>query len=188
MPRTGRGIQGATSHCLGQNFAKMFNIEIERIEGYVAEEGNHDGDFKDGKHQYVWQNSWGLTTRVIGVMVMVHGDDKGLVLPPRIASVQVVIVPCGITVKMTPAEKEAVLSACAQTAAALTAAGVRVKLDDRTNSSPGWKVLLIDSSSLSFCPLLITLPFLYFLSSRIGRSRVCLCALRWDPRTSKRAR
>ena len=73
----GRAIQGATSHNLGQNFGKMFKIEYED---------------KQGKKAIPWQNSWGLTTRTIGVMVMVHGDDKGLVLPPRIAPVQVVIV------------------------------------------------------------------------------------------------
>jgi prolyl-tRNA synthetase len=78
IPATGRGIQGATSHCLGQNFAKMFKIEFE--------------DDKGAK-QLAWQNSWGLTTRTIGVMVMVHGDSKGLVLPPRVSPIQVVIVP-----------------------------------------------------------------------------------------------
>ena len=77
IPTTGRAIQGATSHCLGQNFGKMFKIEYED---------------NQGKKAIPWQNSWGLTTRTIGVMVMVHGDDKGLVLPPRIAPVQVVIV------------------------------------------------------------------------------------------------
>jgi prolyl-tRNA synthetase len=71
---TGRGIQGGTSHCLGQNFAKMFEIEFEA---------------EDKTKQMVWQNSWGLTTRTIGVMIMVHGDDKGLVLPPRVAPCQV---------------------------------------------------------------------------------------------------
>jgi len=77
VPATGRGIQGATSHCLGQNFAKMFHIEYEN---------------KSGGRSMVWQNSWGCTTRTIGVAVMVHGDDKGLVLPPRIAPTQVVVI------------------------------------------------------------------------------------------------
>lgn len=76
----GRAVQGATSHGLGQNFSKMFNIQFET-------------DEKPGEKEFAWQNSWGLTTRTIGVMVMVHGDDKGLVLPPRIAPIQVVIVP-----------------------------------------------------------------------------------------------
>ena len=77
VPATGRGIQGATSHCLGQNFAKMFQIEDEN---------------KNGGRSMVWQNSWGCTTRTIGVAIMVHGDNKGLVLPPRVAPLQVVVV------------------------------------------------------------------------------------------------
>ena len=78
IPENGRAIQSATSHNLGQNFAKMFKIEFE--------------DEKKEK-KYVWQTSWGLTTRSIGIMVMYHGDNKGLVLPPRVANVQIVIVP-----------------------------------------------------------------------------------------------
>ena len=74
----GRAIQAATSHNLGQNFAKMFKIEFED---------------KKNEKKLVYQTSWGLTTRSIGIMTMFHGDDKGLVLPPRVASVQVVIVP-----------------------------------------------------------------------------------------------
>lgn len=75
IPTSGRGIQGATSHCLGQNFSKMFNITVE------------DPDKKPGatieeSKIHVWQNSWGLSTRTIGVMVMTHGDNLGLVLPP----------------------------------------------------------------------------------------------------------
>eukprot|EP00178_Gracilaria_changii_P016483 TRINITY_DN4737_c0_g1_i2.p1 TRINITY_DN4737_c0_g1~~TRINITY_DN4737_c0_g1_i2.p1 ORF type:complete len:128 (-),score=11.03 TRINITY_DN4737_c0_g1_i2:578-961(-) len=78
IPENGRAIQAATSHNLGQNFAKMFKIVFE--------------DEKKEK-KMVWQTSWGLTTRSIGIMIMLHGDDKGLVLPPRVANVQVVIVP-----------------------------------------------------------------------------------------------
>ena len=77
VPYTGRGIQGATSHCLGQNFAKMFDITFENDKG---------------GRSMVWQNSWGMTTRMLGVCYMVHGDDVGLRLPPRIAPIQVVIV------------------------------------------------------------------------------------------------
>ncbi|KAI9220233.1 hypothetical protein BC828DRAFT_348520 [Blastocladiella britannica] len=124
VPVTGRAIQGATSHCLGQNFAKMFNIQINA---------------ENGENQYVWQNSWGLTTRVIGVMVMVHGDNKGLVLPPRVAQVQVVLVPCGITVKTTPEQKEAIIAYINGVQAELKAAGIRVKADLRDNYSPGYK-------------------------------------------------
>ena len=72
---SGRAIQGATSHHLGQNFSKMFDITYE--------------DPESGEKKYVYQNSWGFTTRSIGVMVMVHGDDKGLVLPPKVACLQV---------------------------------------------------------------------------------------------------
>ena len=78
IPTTARGIQGATSHNLGQNFGKMFKIEYEDDKGNKA---------------ITWQNSWGMTTRTIGVMVMIHADNMGLVLPPRVAPTQVVIVP-----------------------------------------------------------------------------------------------
>ena len=87
---SGRAIQGATSHNLGQNFGKMFDITFQDTAG---------------KSQTVWQTSWGLTTRTIGVMVMVHGDDQGLVLPPRIAPLQVVIVPI-FTKKFTSEEAQ----------------------------------------------------------------------------------
>lgn len=120
IPGTGRGIQGGTSHCLGQNFAKMFEILFED---------------KDGARRMVWQNSWGLTTRTIGVMVMVHSDDKGLVLPPRIAPLQAIVVP----IPFKDSDQEAVVAAAAQVAGDLRAAGVRTKDDARENYSPGWK-------------------------------------------------
>lgn len=78
VPANGRGIQGATSHQLGQNFAKMFDVWFEN---------------KQGQKHFVWQTSWGFSTRSIGSMVMVHSDNKGLVMPPRVAQIQVVIVP-----------------------------------------------------------------------------------------------
>ena len=90
IPQTGRGIQGATSHCLGQNFAKMFQIEFEN---------------KTGGRSMPWQNSWGCTTRTIGVAIMVHGDDKGLVLPPRVAPQQVVVVTIPNT-KLSPEDAQ----------------------------------------------------------------------------------
>ncbi|KAI9178824.1 ribose-phosphate pyrophosphokinase 1 [Blastocladiella emersonii ATCC 22665] len=124
VPVTGRAIQGATSHCLGQNFAKMFDIVVTD---------------ENSAKQHVWQNSWGLTTRTIGVMVMVHGDNKGLVLPPRVAQVQVVLVPCGITVKTTPEQRAAITAYLNEVAATLKAAGIRVKADLRDNYSPGYK-------------------------------------------------
>jgi len=118
IPATGRGIQAATSHCLGQNFAKMFGIEFED---------------EHGKRQHVYQNSWGLTTRTIGVMTMVHGDDKGLVLPPRVAPTQVIVVPIYFK------EREVVDQGLGEVKAALQAANLRIDVDDRINYTPGWK-------------------------------------------------
>ncbi|KAF3907662.1 hypothetical protein AA313_de0206368 [Arthrobotrys entomopaga] len=130
IPTTGRGIQGATSHCLGQNFSKMFGITVE------------DPSAKEGEEKekiFVWQNSWGLSTRVIGVMVMIHGDNKGLVLPPRVAGHQVVIVPCGITTKTSDSNREVLYRDIIDIAAKLTDAGIRVKADLRDSYSPGYK-------------------------------------------------
>ncbi|XP_037342517.2 bifunctional glutamate/proline--tRNA ligase isoform X2 [Pungitius pungitius] len=123
---SGRAIQGATSHHLGQNFAKMFEITFEDPK-------------KPGEKQLAFQNSWGLTTRTIGVLTMVHGDNMGLVLPPRVACQQVVVIPCGITVSLPEQEKEAVLAQCSKYVNRLQDAGVRVKPDLRDNYSPGWK-------------------------------------------------
>ncbi|KAF7975507.1 hypothetical protein HWV62_9308 [Athelia sp. TMB] len=130
IPTSGRGIQGATSHCLGQNFSKpeMFNIVVE-------DPNDPTGQGKT----YVWQNSWGLSTRTIGVMVMVHGDNQGLVLPPRVASVQVVIVPCGITAKTTEADRASINEACNELAKTLKQSGIRAKADVRDGYTPGWK-------------------------------------------------
>ncbi|KAL0541730.1 hypothetical protein IC582_021785 [Cucumis melo] len=120
IPNTGRGIQGATSHCLGQNFAKMFEINFENEKGEKA---------------MVWQNSWAYSTRTIGVMVMVHGDDKGLVMPPKVASVQVIIVP----VPYKDADTRGIFDVCSATSDALSKAGIRAEVDIRENYSPGWK-------------------------------------------------
>ncbi|XP_034967252.1 bifunctional glutamate/proline--tRNA ligase isoform X1 [Zootoca vivipara] len=123
---SGRGIQGATSHHLGQNFSKMFEIVFEdpRI---------------PGEKQFAYQNSWGLTTRTIGVMTMIHGDNMGLVLPPRVASVQVVIIPCGITNSLSEEDKEALMAKCAEYRKQLFSANIRARVDLRENYSPGWK-------------------------------------------------
>ncbi|KAF8189290.1 hypothetical protein BJ912DRAFT_1105357 [Pholiota molesta] len=127
IPTSGRGIQAGTSHCLGQNFSRpeMFNIFVE--------------DPNDGSKSYVWQNSWGLSTRAIGVMVMVHGDNQGLVLPPRVASVQVVIVPCGITAKTTDEQRAKINSTCEGLAKTLKKAGIRARADLREGYTPGYK-------------------------------------------------
>ena len=119
----GRAIQGATSHHLGQNFSKMFDITFENPE--------------TGEKEFVFQNSWGITTRTIGVMVMVHADNNGLVLPPRVACLQVVIVPCGLTNNLKDEDRAALYEECKQYEQQLKDAGVRVKADLRENYSPG---------------------------------------------------
>ncbi|KAI2497139.1 Prolyl-tRNA synthetase [Fragilaria crotonensis] len=120
VPVAGRAIQGATSHNLGQNFGRMFDIKFQ----------DHEG-----KTETAWQTSWGLTTRTIGVMVMVHGDNVGLVLPPRISPLQCVIVP--ITSKSMSMDDVAVY--CQSIAKDLSDNGIRAKFDDRTMYNPGWK-------------------------------------------------
>ncbi|KAM0753290.1 prolyl-tRNA synthetase [Meredithblackwellia eburnea MCA 4105] len=129
IPTTGRGIQGGTSHCLGQNFSKMFNIVVEDP---AAKAGS-------GDKLHIWQNSWGFSTRSIGVMVMVHGDDKGLVLPPRVAQLQVVIVPTGISAKTTHEAREALFDEAVRMEKALIKAGVKAKADLRDGYTPGFK-------------------------------------------------
>jgi len=115
----GKAIQGATSHNLGQNFAKAFGIS-----------------FLDEKQQrqFGWQNSWGFSTRSIGVMILQHSDEKGLVLPPKVAPVQVVVVP--ITFDDT---KTYVLAEAQKIKEKLEHKGLRVFLDDRDGYTPGWK-------------------------------------------------
>ncbi|XP_059690045.1 bifunctional glutamate/proline--tRNA ligase [Gavia stellata] len=123
---SGRAIQGATSHHLGQNFSKMFEIVFEDPK-------------KPGEKQFAYQNSWGITTRTIGVMTMIHGDNMGLVLPPRVACVQVVIIPCGITNSLSEEDKEALLKKCNEYRNRLLSVHIRVRADLRDNYSPGWK-------------------------------------------------
>ncbi|KAM4679684.1 bifunctional glutamate/proline--tRNA ligase isoform 2-T2 [Amazona ochrocephala] len=123
---SGRAIQGGTSHHLGQNFSKMFEIVFEDPK-------------KPGEKQFAYQNSWGLTTRTIGVMTMIHGDNMGLVLPPRVACVQVVIIPCGITNSLSEEDKEALLKKCNEYRNRLLGIDIRVRADLRDNYSPGWK-------------------------------------------------
>lgn len=125
IPASGRGIQGATSHHLGQNFSKMFEIVYD------------DPDTQE--KNYVYQNSWGLTTRTIGVMVLVHGDNKGLVLPPRIADIQAIVVPCGITASSSTEERKSLIESCKALVNDLIDAGIRAEGDYRDNYSPGWK-------------------------------------------------
>lgn len=124
---TGRGIQGATSHHLGTNFSKMFNISVESPEG------------TDKPRVFAFQNSWGLSTRVIGVMVMTHSDNKGLVLPPRVAQTQVVVIPVGLTAKTSQEQRDAVNDGAKKVEETLLGADLRVNGDYRDNYSPGWK-------------------------------------------------
>ncbi|KAH3662076.1 hypothetical protein OGAPHI_006257 [Ogataea philodendri] len=127
IPTSGRGIQGATSHHLGQNFSKMFGISVENPLG-----PEHPKIFAN-------QTSWGLSTRVIGVMVMIHSDNKGLVIPPRVSQNQVVIIPVGITNKTTKEVEEKLYKTCSELKEQLSASEVRTITDFRTNYSPGWK-------------------------------------------------
>jgi prolyl-tRNA synthetase len=120
MMGDGKALQSGTSHFLGQNFAQAFEVR--------------DLD-QNGQLQFCWTTSWGLSTRVIGAIIMVHGDDQGLVLPPRLAPYQVVIVP----IFKTDEEKSSVLDAARKLKADLVKANVRVTLDEREGNSPGWK-------------------------------------------------
>jgi len=131
IPSNGRGIQGATSHCLGQNFSKMFDITVE-------DPAPKTGD-GPAKHIHVWQNSWGLSTRVIGVMVMIHGDDKGLVLPPRISKLQTIIIPVGINNKTSTDDKKKHYDQLQDLKDTLKKAGIRVDYDIREMYTPPWK-------------------------------------------------
>lgn len=115
----GKAVQGCTSHNLGQNFSKVFKVAYQD---------------KQGKEQLVYQTSWGLTSRSIGAMILMHGDDNGLVLPPMIAPTQVVIIP--ITTKSS--DKEEIKKLAEKTQGTLKADNIRVKLDN-TDQSPGWK-------------------------------------------------
>jgi prolyl-tRNA synthetase len=120
LMQDGKALQAGTSHFLGQNFAKAFDVK------FATKEGGLD---------YVWGTSWGVTTRLIGALIMVHSDDEGLVLPPNLAPIQVVIVPIykgeeqlnNIREKMAVLRKE------------LLSRGISVKFDDRDTQSQGWK-------------------------------------------------
>jgi prolyl-tRNA synthetase len=115
-----KALQFCTSHFLGQNFAQAFEVR------YLDE---------SGQLQHCWTTSWGLSTRVVGAVIMVHGDDQGLVLPPKLAPYQVVIVP----IHRTDEEKSLVLETSRRLKAELAKANIRVTLDEREGSSPGWK-------------------------------------------------
>ncbi|MEO3945065.1 proline--tRNA ligase [Gorillibacterium sp. CAU 1737] len=119
MMKDGKAVQAGTSHYLGTNFAVAFDIK------YLNRENTHT---------FCHTTSWGVSTRLIGALIMVHGDDRGLVLPPKVAPTQVVMIPVG-----PPKLREPVVARVKELNEALRQAGVRSKVDDDTNQSPGWK-------------------------------------------------
>jgi len=121
LMQDGKALQMGTSHFLGQNFAKAFDVK------YAT---------KDNKQEYVWATSWGVSTRLMGALIMSHSDDEGLILPPNLAPIQVVIVPI---ISKKEEEKELVLNKAKEIQSALRKRGISVKLDDRDNTTPGYK-------------------------------------------------
>jgi prolyl-tRNA synthetase len=120
LMQDGKALQAGTSHFLGQNFSKAFDVK------YLT---------RENRQEYVWATSWGTSTRLIGALVMAHGDDKGLVMPPRIAPLQVVIVPIHKGGEQKQRIDEKVLAIVGE----LKSMGVSVKYDDSDNNRPGWK-------------------------------------------------
>ncbi|GFZ84129.1 proline--tRNA ligase [Paenibacillus marchantiophytorum] len=119
MMKDGKAVQAGTSHYLGTNFAVAFDIKFLD---------------RENQHQFAHTTSWGVSTRLIGALIMVHGDDRGLVLPPKVAPTQVIMIPIG-----PPKTREQVIGRVDELFAELKKAGVRVKVDDRADQSPGWK-------------------------------------------------
>ena len=120
LMQDGKALQAGTSHFLGQNFSKAFDVKFLN---------------KENQLEHVWATSWGTSTRLIGALVMAHSDDQGLVLPPRIAPIQVVIVP----IYRGDEQKAMIDAKVAEITKSLKAAGIRVKYDDTDNARPGWK-------------------------------------------------
>ncbi|MBR2368758.1 MAG: proline--tRNA ligase [Paludibacteraceae bacterium] len=120
LMQDGKALQAGTSHFLGQNFAKAFDVTFMN---------------KENKQELVWATSWGVSTRLMGALIMTHSDDNGLVLPPTLAPIQVVIVPIYKTEEQLNAIREKVDALSAE----LKAAGIRVKFDDDDTKKPGWK-------------------------------------------------
>ncbi len=120
LMQDGKALQSGTSHFLGQNFAKAFDVKFAS---------------KEGTEEYVWATSWGVSTRLMGALIMSHSDDNGLVLPPKLAPIQVVIVPIYKGEEQLAKISERVAPIVAE----LKAKGVSVKFDDSDNKKPGWK-------------------------------------------------
>jgi len=120
LMQDGKALQAGTSHFLGQNFAKAFDVKFSD---------------QNNKQEYVWATSWGVSTRLIGGLVMTHSDDEGLVLPPRIAPIQVVIVP----IYKGEEQKQVLDEKVGEMVKSFKAAGIRVKYDNSDHARPGWK-------------------------------------------------
>ncbi|REL24693.1 proline--tRNA ligase [Rhodohalobacter sp. SW132] len=120
MMQDGKALQAGTSHFLGQNFAKAFDVKFQN---------------QNGEHDFVWATSWGVSTRLVGGLIMTHSDDNGLVLPPKLAPHQVVVVP----IFRSDEQKAEVLEYIRPVMDDLKSKGVRIKLDDRDNYNPGYK-------------------------------------------------
>ena len=120
LMQDGKALQAGTSHFLGQNFAKAFDVKFAT---------------KEGKQEYVWATSWGVSTRLMGALVMTHSDDNGLVLPPNLAPIQVVIVP----IHRTEEQLEAISNRVGELVKQLRKLGISVKYDDRDTQRPGFK-------------------------------------------------
>ncbi len=120
LMQDGKALQAGTSHFLGQNFAKAFDVKFAN---------------QEGKQEYVWATSWGVSTRLMGALVMTHSDDNGLVLPPNLAPIQVVIVP----IYKGDEQLAAISEEAKQLMARLRKLNISVKYDDRTTHKPGWK-------------------------------------------------
>lgn len=120
LMKDNKALQAGTSHNLGQNFARAFDVRFQT---------------EDGEHVYVWNTSWGVSTRLVGALIMTHGDDAGLILPPRLAPLQVVVVP----IWRDEDQRSRVLEAADRVVLAVRGAGIRVHLDDRQGLNPGAK-------------------------------------------------
>lgn len=120
LMQDGKALQAGTSHFLGQNFAKAFDVQFAN---------------KEGKLEYVWATSWGVSTRLMGALVMAHSDDKGLILPPKLAPIQVVIVP----IYKTEEQLSEISRTAVKIKSELESKGISVKFDDRDFHKPGWK-------------------------------------------------
>ena len=135
LMQDGKALQSGTSHFLGQNFAKAFDVQYTN---------------KEGKLEYVWATSWGVSTRLMGALIMAHSDNNGLVLPPKLAPIQVVMIP----IYRGEEQRQQVVERFEQIARELESRGVSVKIDARDNVRSGFKFAICSkrSTSLKACP------------------------------------